>query len=294
MVMIWWGGLNEEILELCGDLVGKDIKIGEARCRDALIPSRIDGVDWCLNPYVGCEHGCVYCYAVFMKRYTGHGEEWGQFVDIKTNLIERLAVGLRKTKPGVIMLGTVTDAYQPIEKKVGLSRRCLELLAGHDFQIHVQTKSDLILRDLDVLKRIRDCWAGFTITTLDETLASEFEPGASKVTDRLRALEILSANQVRTFAFVGPILPFFSDGLGALREIFQRLEEVKVRKVYVDRMHYWGDRWEKIKSFMQSTYPQHLDYYQWSRRNYHQYSATLKRTVRESLAGNSLNYEILF
>jgi len=293
--MIGWRKLkNETILEPYECLVGKDIKIREIRCRAALVPSKIDGVDYCLNPYVGCEHGCIYCYAVFMKRYAQHDEEWGQFVDIKANLVERLAVHLKKARPGSIMLGTVTDAYQPLEGRMGLSRKCLELLSQYDFEVHIQTKSDLILRDLDLLKYIRNCWAGFTITTLDERTASEFEPRASKPSERLEALKILSENGVRTFAFVGPVIPFFSDKVESLRAIFQELEGVKAKKVYIDRMHYWGDRWERIRSFINSAHPELLGYYQRSRNSYQEYSAKLKTTVRKSLAGISLNCEILF
>lgn len=281
-------------MELCECLVSKDIKIRETKCRSALSLSKIEGVDYCLNPYVGCEHGCVYCYAVFMKRYTDHSEEWGQFVDIKVNLIERLAEQLKKVKPGLIMLGTVTDAYQPIEREMKLTRRCLELLSQYDFGVHIQTKSDLILRDLDLLKQIKNCWVGFTITTPNQKIADRFEPKASKIEERLRALEILSKNKIRTFAFVGPVLPFFSDNVGSLETIFQKLELLGVKKVYVDRMHYWGDRWERLKSFMEDYYPQVLSYYQWSKDNYKQYSAKLRNIVRKSLAGIDLDCKILF
>ena len=177
-------------MELCERLASKDIKIRETKCRTALSFSKIEGMDYCLNPYVGCEHGCVYCYAVFMKRYTDHPEEWGEFVNVKVNFIEKLAGQLKKVKPGLIMLGTVTDAYQPLEREMGLTRRCLELLSGYNFGVHMQTKSDLILRDIDLLKKIKNCQVGFTITTLNQSVADQFEPKASKVDQRLRALEI--------------------------------------------------------------------------------------------------------
>ena len=281
-------------MELCECSTSRNIKIRETRCRTALSPSKIEGVNYALNPYVGCEHGCAYCYAVFMKRYTEHSEEWGQFVDIKVNLIEQLTKQLRKAKPGLIMLGTVTDAYQPLEKERKLTRRCLELLSQYNFEIHIQTKSDLILRDLDLLKQIKNCWVGFTITTLNQKIADRFEPKASKIEQRLRALEILSKNGIDTFAFVGPVLPFFSDNVNSLRELFKKLKFLGVSKVYVDRMHYWGDRWERLKSFIENGYPQLLDYYQWSKDNYQKYSAKLKKVVQESLAGTDLDCEIVF
>jgi len=281
-------------LELCAYSTSRDIKIRQTKCRTALSPSKIEGVDYALNPYVGCEHGCVYCYAVFMKRFSDHREEWGEFVDIKANFVEKLANQLKRAKPGVIMLGTVTDAYQPLEREVGLSRKCLELLTEYDFEVHIQTKSDLVLRDLDLLKQMRNCHIGFTITTLDEKIASQFEPKASKVSQRLEALKVLSENGLDTFAFVGPILPSFSDNVLSLKKIFQKLKSLAIEKIYVDRMHYWGDRWERIRSFIGECYPHLLDYYKWSKGNYEQYSAKLRDSVYRSLAGIDLNCEILF
>jgi DNA repair photolyase len=281
-------------LELCECVVSKEMKVKETKCRTALCPSKIPGMDYCLNPYVGCEHSCIYCYAVFMRRYTEHREEWGNFVDVKANFVEKLASQLQKARPGAIMLGTVTDAYQPIEKGLGITRRCLELLTKYDFEVHIQTKSDLILRDLDLLKQIRNLSVGFTITTLDERIADQFEPKASKVSQRLEGLKILSKNGIRTFAFVGPILPSFSDNIGSLKRVFQKISDLKINKVYVDRMHYWGDRWERIKSFIGNYYPYLSDYYIWSKNNYREYSAKIRNVVQKSLTGTGLDCEVLF
>ena len=281
-------------MELCQCAISNDIKIGHIRCRNAISPSKIPGVKYCLNPYVGCEHGCIYCYAVFMKRFTEHSEEWGKFVDTKLGFVKRLSVQLGETKPGTLMLGTVTDAYQPLEAEMKLTRRCLELLAGRDLEVHIQTKSDLVLRDLDLLKKIKNCWVGFTITTPDQEMARQFEPRACEVSRRLKALRILNRNQIRTFAFVGPILPAFSDNAESLRELFRELKLTGTDKIYIDRMHYWGDRWMRIRSFVENHHPQFLDYYQWSRNNYRQYSDKLKDIIRRSLIGMDLDCEVVF
>ena len=98
------------------------MKITEVYCKNALSKSKISGMDYALNPYIGCEHGCVYCYAEFMRKYTNHKEEWGEFVDVKINIVDRLRKQIKRTKPGTIMIGTVTDAYQPLEDKYQLTR----------------------------------------------------------------------------------------------------------------------------------------------------------------------------
>ena len=163
--------------------------IQEITCKSILTKSRIPSVDYAVNPYVGCQHGCVYCYAVFMKRFTGHSEEWGQFVDVRVNAPQVLAQQLRGASPGSVTLGTVTDAYQPLERKYEVTRGCLQALVPYDgFPTTVLTKGALVLRDLDVLCEMKDVEAGLAITTLDESVRRVFEPLASPVGRRIEAL----------------------------------------------------------------------------------------------------------
>ena len=147
--------------------------VREITCKSILTQSGIPSVDYAVNPYVGCQHGCAYCYAVFMKRFTGHKEEWGQFVDARINAPQVLARQLRRAQPGSVTLGTVTDAYQPLERQYRLTRGCLQALASYErFATTVLTKGALVLRDLDVLQQMVDVEVGFTITTLDERESS--------------------------------------------------------------------------------------------------------------------------
>ena len=106
-----------------------DVVRRELLSRTVLTKTGIPGYDWCLNPYVGCEHGCSYCYASFMKRFTGHLEPWGAFVDAKVNAPEALRRQLRRIRGGSVLVGTVTDPYQPLERTRRLTRGCLEALA---------------------------------------------------------------------------------------------------------------------------------------------------------------------
>lgn len=142
--------------------------------KTVLTKTGIPGYDWCLNPYVGCEHGCRYCYASFMKRFTGHLEPWGAFVDAKVNAPEALRRQLRRARRGSVLVGTVTDPYQPLERRYRLTRRCLEALAERRFPVSVLTRSPLCVRDVDVFRRFEDISVGLSITTDDEEVRRLF------------------------------------------------------------------------------------------------------------------------
>jgi len=206
------------------------IKVREVQARSILNKSKI--FDYCLNPYTGCQVGCAYCYArLFIPRYSGHTEPWGAFVDVKTNAPELLRRQLRRAKPGTVWLSSVCDPYQPLEAQYRLTRRCLEVLAEGGLSVQVQSKSVLLLRDLDVLERIRELEVGFTIATDDERTARLFEPFASTPEERARALGTLRDRGIRTFAFIGPILPLHPEKLAALLES-------RVDRVLIDRLNY--------------------------------------------------------
>jgi DNA repair photolyase len=183
-----------------------------------------------VNPYVGCAHGCSYCYARFMKRFTGHREAWGAFVDVKVNAVELLGREIARKKPGRTWVSGVCDAYQPLERRYRLTRGCLEILLRHRWPVTVQTRSPLVLRDLDLMRGAPDLEVGLSVTTADEGIRRLFEPGAPPIPARLEALGELHRAGVRTFAMIAPLLPG-AEGLGeALRG--------RVDKVLIDRMNY--------------------------------------------------------
>ena len=187
--------------------------IREIHAKTILSKSQVS--DYAVNAYVGCQHACVYCYAKFMKRFTGHQEERGAFVDVKVNAAELLAKEIAKKKRGRVWISGVCDAYQPLERKYQLTRKCLEVLVRNRWPVRVQTKSPLVLRDLDILKQGRDVEVGFTITTADERMRKIFEPGAPPVMKRIEALMVLHRAGIRTFVMIAPLLPG-AEGLPAL------------------------------------------------------------------------------
>ena len=206
------------------------LKVKEVRAKSILNKSKI--FDYCLNPYTGCQINCTYCYArLFMRRYSGHSEAWGEFVDVKVNAPELLKNQLAKAKKGTVWISSVCDPYQPLEAQYALTRCCLKELAKRQFPANIQTKSQLVLRDLDLFQEFETIEVGFTITTDDEQVARLFEPRAASVEERLAALETIHSSGIRTFAFVGPLLP------GNPERLIERLEE-KVDMVFIDKMNY--------------------------------------------------------
>jgi DNA repair photolyase len=206
------------------------LKIQEVKAKSILNKSKI--FDYCLNPYTGCEHNCAYCYArLFMRRYSGHSEPWGEFIDVKINAPELLRKQLERAKKGTVWISSVCDPYQPIESKYRLTRQCLEELGKKQFPVNIQTKSALVLRDLDLILQFEEREVGITIATDDESVAKLFEPRASTVKERLDALEKIHSKGIKTFAFIGPLLP------GNPEKLVEQLEE-KADRVYIDRMNY--------------------------------------------------------
>ena len=218
----------------------RDLVVREIQCKSILTKSGIEGVDYAINPYVGCAHGCAYCYAVFMKRFTGHSEEWGTFVDVKVNAAQVLSRQLKRAKPGNITFGTVTDAYHHLEAEHGITRECLEVLLDYHFPVSILTKSDLVLRNLDLIKKLEDSEVAFSVNTLDEEVRRRFEPGASPIAARLQALRSLSKAGIPTWAFCGPVLPSITDGESSLDALFAELKRAGVGYVLVDSLNLRG------------------------------------------------------
>lgn len=204
------------------------------RVKSMLNPSRISGIDYSLNPYTGCAFGCRYCYADFMRRFSGHaGESWGTFVDVKANAPELLRKELARKKPGVIGLSLVTDPYQPLEREQGLTRSCLEAIRDRgEFDVSVLTRSPLVTRDIDLFLCLGErAQVGLSITTDDDDVRRLFEPRAPAISRRLESLRELRDAGVRTYAFVGPALPMNPHRLaGQLYGL--------VDFVYLDRLNY--------------------------------------------------------
>jgi len=203
----------------------------EIEARSLLTKTGIPGSDYCLNPYVGCAHGCRYCYATFMKKYTGHTEQWGTFVDAKTNAPDILRQQMSRLKKCSVIISSVTDPYQPVEARYQLTRKCLAILLEYDCSISILTKSPLVLRDMDLLRDSRDIEVGITITTNDEKIRKIFEPHAPPIGARIHTLKKLHEQGIQPYVFIGPLLPMNPDELS---------EQIRpyIDYAYISRMNY--------------------------------------------------------
>jgi DNA repair photolyase len=166
-----------------------------------------------------------------MKRFTGHLEPWGEFIDVKVNAPYLLRKQLKRAKQGVVALSTVTDPYQPIEKKYQLTRKCLEALLEAQFSVNVLTRSSLCLRDIDLFKQFKKIEVGFSITTHDEGIKKIFEPYSPSIHARVNALKAFRQEKIQTYVFIGPMLPLDPKPLVAMLDGL-------VDEVLIDRMNY--------------------------------------------------------
>lgn len=224
--------------------------------KSILQKSNLPETNHVINPYAGCVHGCVYCYARFMKRFTAHPEAWGTFLDARVNAPQVLRRQLaRRRQPFVkpVFLSSVTDPYQPPEKLHKITRGLLEVLLEYQSPISILTKSDLVLRDIDLLRQFDQCKVGLSIMTLDDELARRMEPGASPPTRRLKALHTLHMEGIYTYAFVSPYLPAFSDIEQLAGALAGAIDEIGVEAINT-----MGGNWQGVEAVLAKYYPDRL------------------------------------
>ena len=186
------------------------MKINFRESKSIVIKSNIPTIDYAINPYIGCQHGCIYCYAEFMIRFTNHkGDRWGEFLDIKTFDLERIKP--QKYNGKRILLSSVTDPYLPLEQKYQNTRKILEKLVGTEASITILTKSKLVTRDIDLFKKFKNIKVGISISTLDDIFAKKIEKGASKPSNRIEALKTIFEAGIQTYTFVSPFFPEITD-----------------------------------------------------------------------------------
>ena len=210
------------------------MRVSEIKVKHALVRSRIEGIDYVINPYLGCGHGCRYCYAVFMTKYSTSNQNtnWGEFVEVKTNIADVLRNDLkRKRQTGAAMLSSVCDPYQPLEKRYKLTRECLLALREFGWQIEILTRSPLVLRDLDILKSSLGASVGMSVPTDDDRVRAITEPDAPPIKSRIEALQKLHDAGIETWAFIAPLLPMNPERLCELLA-------PAVKRVLIDRMNY--------------------------------------------------------
>lgn len=227
--------------------------IREIEVKSVLTKSNLPVSDYSVNPYVGCTHACKYCYASFMKRFTNHAEPWGEFLDVKTWPEIKHP---EKYAGKELFFGSVTDPYNPQEETYRRTRTLLEQLQGSGIKLSIQTKSDLVLRDLDLIKTFPDARVGFSVNTLDEAFKNDMDQAVS-IERRLAAMKMLHDAGVRTTCFISPIFPGITD----CEAIIDRVKD-QCNLVWLENLNLRGSYKSVIFDYIRERHPDLLPLYE--------------------------------
>ena len=256
--------------------------IREIEVKSVMTKSNLPVSDYSVNPYVGCSHACKYCYACFMKRFTNHTEPWGEFVDVKYwPEIKKL----EKYAGKEAFFGSVTDCYQPCEAKYNRTRALLEQLQGSGISISIATKSDLVLRDLDLIKTFPNARVSFSINTLDEDFRKDMDRGVS-IERRLAAMKTIYDAGVQTTCFISPIFPGITD----VKAIIERAKK-QCNLVWLENLNLRGDYRVRILDWIHEKHPELDSLYSeiYSGRS-RTYWTALDEEMRNYTAGEGMPY----
>ena len=220
--------------------------IREIETKSIITKTDIPVCDYAVNPYVGCTHGCKYCYACFMKRFTNHPEEWGTFLDVK------YWPELKKPEKYAgkeLFFGTVTDPYNPQEEIYCRTQKLLNELKGSGVKLTIQTKSDLVLRDLELIRSFPDARVGFSINTLEEGFKNDMDRAVS-IERRLSAMKAFHDAGVRTTCFISPIFP----GITEVTDIIDRVKD-QCNLIWLENLNLRGSYKGAILQYIREQYP---------------------------------------
>ena len=228
------------------------LAIQEISVKSVLTKSNLPVSDYSVNPYVGCTHACKYCYASFMKRFTNHPEPWGTFLDVKywpaVKHPERYA-------GKELFLGSVTDPYLPQEETYRRTRTLLEQFQGSGVKLSIATKSDLVLRDLDLIRTFPYARVSWSINTLDEGFRADMDC-AVPIARRLAAMEEFHRAGVWTTCFISPIFPGITD----TEAIIRRAKE-HCNLIWLENLNLRGSYKAGILNYVQEKHPDLMPLY---------------------------------
>lgn len=222
------------------------ILIRDVQTKNIMTKSSLPVGGYSVNPYVGCTHGCKYCYASFMKRFTGHTEPWGTFLDVKHWPEIK---NPRKYRGQRVVIGSVTDGYLPQEEQFQNTRKLLEQLRGSEAEILICTKSDLVVRDLDLLKQLGKVTVSWSINTLDEAFHQDMDKAVS-IERRLVAMKTVYEAGIRTVCFISPVFPGITD----FTAIFHRVKD-QCDLVWLENLNLRGGFKQDILDYIQEKHP---------------------------------------
>ncbi|MBU1179377.1 radical SAM protein [Patescibacteria group bacterium] len=265
------------------------MNIKEINVKSIIVKSNLPDGDFVINPYTGCSHGCIYCYARFMKRFSGHLEPWGEFVDVKINAPDLIPEDTGKYKNRSVTIGSVTDPYLPLESKYKLTRRILEKLIPLQPHLDIITKSDLVLRDIDLLKQFDDCIIGVSASFLDEEIKNKLEPNTISTKKRIEALKKLHEAGIETALFISPIFPEISD--------WQKLIDLTkgfTIEYWFENLNLYPSIRNNIYKFLQNFNPDLINKYKEIYSGKSDYWEIMERNIKKYCDKNKLDCRIYF
>ena len=235
------------------EMMENGILIRDVETKNIMTKSNLPVGGYSVNPYVGCTHGCKYCYASFMKRFTGHTEPWGTFLDVKHWLEIKNPPKYRGQR---VVIGSVTDGYLPQEEQFQNTRKLLEQLKDSGAEILICTKSDLVVRDIDLLREMGKVTVSWSINTLDEEFRADMDKAVS-VERRLRAMKQVYDAGIRTVCFIAPVFPGITD----FEAIFYRVKN-QCDLIWLENLNLRGGFKQEILDYIQEKYPKLTSLYQ--------------------------------
>jgi DNA repair photolyase len=261
--------------------------INVIEAKSLLTKTRVPAGDYVINPYIGCPHRCIYCYADFMRRFTNHHEKWGEFLDVK---IFDKKINAKKLAGRKVILCSVTDAYNPFEKKYRVTREILQQFIDSDVRVEILTKSDLVLRDMDIFKRIPRITIGISLNTLDDTVRKKLEPRAPAIEKRLNAIKTINGEGIDTYIFLSPMFPGITD----FREILKQCRGF-TKKFYFENLNLRGSFRPVVMRYIRENrrdlLPLYDEIYRFRNNDYWE---TTEREIKKFCRQNKINYGSYF
>jgi len=229
------------------------INIREAKT--IITKSQLPNTDYVINPYTGCQHACIYCYAEFMIRFTGHkGEKWGSFLDVKQFDIDKIKPDRYNGKS--ILISSVTDPYQQAEAKYQKTRKILQKLIGTKAEISILTKSALVKRDIDLFKQFESIKVGISLSTLNKDLSRKLEPFTSSPKTRLNALKEIHDSSISTYLFISPLFPWITE-----YDQIINYSKAYVNLVMFENINFRPHNKHRIMTMIKNEYPDLIESY---------------------------------
>lgn len=262
-------------------------QLQEIKSSQIITKSQLPKVDYVINPYVGCPHRCIYCYAEFMKRFTNHTQDWGTFLDIKTGF-KPISKSIIKDKK--ILISSVTDAYNPYEYKYQVTRHIIKDLIDSQAHIDILTKSHLVIRDIDLLKQCPNLRVGISMNSTDESFRKLTEPGASSIDKRIHTLKTLKAAGIQTYLFVSPIFPHITS-IPKLLQITQGL----VDTYYFENLNLRASYKPRVLNLIKDYFPNHYPTYETIYlKHQYDYWEAMKLDIVRLCEKRKVQYELIF